>query len=158
MPQGLGAAVDHVKPSARGPAPSFWILESRTVWRGGDRPEHIHSPSLPHCPAGEADPVGVKDLLKAPARLQRLRGACLTVLPRRWRSARPTPHVRGLLRSAASPSAPHSCLVGLVTAPSARASPTPSLLGTGRALRLTCETVSAHLQSDVSVNRVCTCK
>lgn len=148
--------MDHVKPSARGPAPSFRILESRTVWRGGDRREHIHSPSLPHCPAGEADPVGVKDLLKAP---ERGCSGCGAPASRSCPEggAPPAPLLTSADCSEVRPRPPPR-LVGLVTAPSARASPTPSLLGTGRALRLTCETVSAHLQSDVSVNRVCTCK
>lgn len=78
--------MDHVKPSALGPAPSFEILESCTVWSGRDRPEHVHSPSLPRRGAREAE-----DLRKATEE----RGCSgRTVLPRRWRPARPAPHVR----------------------------------------------------------------
>lgn len=106
--------MDHVKPSVQGPAPPFWILESCTVWRGGDRPEHVHSASLPHCPAGEAEPVGVKDLQKA---TERACGGCGAPPSQSCPEggAPPAP----LLTSAdssevtASPSAPHSCLVRL---------------------------------------------
>lgn len=113
-PQGLGAAMDHVKPSALGPAPSFEILESCTVWSGGDRPEHVHSPSLPRCRAREAE-----DLRKATEERGCSGRAAPAALSCPEGGAPPAPLLTSADRSEATapPSAPHSCLVGLVTAP-----------------------------------------
>lgn len=113
-PQGLGAAMDHVKPSALGPAPSFGILESCTVWSGGDRPEHVHSPSLPRRGAREAE-----DLRKATEERGCSGRAAPAALSCPEGGAPPAPLLTSADRSEATapPSAPHSCLVGLVTAP-----------------------------------------